>query len=102
MAITVDCSKFRLPNVTDTCAVWNCLSSAVLFEAAIASKCSFCIVDFVHYECLLKERTKHREEDDALRTRLRREIERRRVQRASITISELQDVADLDAGGQVA
>lgn len=83
--------------MTDTCAIWNCLSSGVLFEAAIEAKCSFCVVAFVFYECLLKPRTTPKAADIELQGRLKRELGRKRVLRASITISELQDVSDLEA-----
>lgn len=97
MAITLDPSRFHLLNVTDTCAIWNCLSSSVLFEAAVESKCSFSLATFVYYECLLKPRTVEKPEDAELQGRLRRELDRQRVRRASITIAELQDVSDLEA-----
>src|SRR5687768_16074871 len=50
----IDVSKFHLANVVDTCAVWNILSSRVLFSRAIGRSCTFCITDYVHYECLVR------------------------------------------------
>lgn len=41
---------------SDTCAVWNILSSEVLYGKARALNCEFCITSYVHYECLYKPR----------------------------------------------
>lgn len=48
----LDPSRFHAVNVSDTCAVWNVLSSATLYSAAVAKGCTFCCTGFVAYECL--------------------------------------------------
>ena len=72
MAKKLDPSSFHLYNVTDTCSIWNILSSEKLYKAAtsVAAKCSFCCTRFVYYECLVKPRNNETEEDKELRRRL--------------------------------
>jgi predicted nucleic acid-binding protein len=48
--------KFHLMTVTDTCSVWNLLSSQRLFRSACSAKIYFCITPMVLYECLHKPR----------------------------------------------
>jgi hypothetical protein len=69
--MAIDPSKFHLVNVTDTCAVWNVLSSVKLHAAAKEARCEFCITSFVHYECLIKPRKK---EPTAAETELMRRL----------------------------
>lgn len=67
--MSIDPSRFHPINVTDTCSVWNLLSSATLYRAALAAQCHFCVTGFVNYECLIKPRT--------LPTAVTRELQRR-------------------------
>jgi hypothetical protein len=53
-----DPSTFHLMVVTDTCSVWNLLSSRRLFEAANSAKIFFCITPMVLFECQNKPRKK--------------------------------------------
>ena len=55
--MSIDPSRFHPINVTDTCSVWNLLSSVTLYRAALAAQCHFCVTGFVNYECLIKPRT---------------------------------------------
>ena len=49
--------KFFHPMVvTDTCAVWNMLSSRRLYQAAVSAKLTFLITAMVLYECVHKPR----------------------------------------------
>ena len=54
--MALDPSKFHHMLVTDTCAVWNMLSSQKLFRSACSSRLYFCITPMVLYECLHKPR----------------------------------------------
>ena len=54
--MALDPRKFHGMLVTDTCAVWNMLSSRKLFRSACASHLNFCITPMVLYECLDKPR----------------------------------------------
>lgn len=47
---------FSMMVVTDTCAVWNLLSSRKLSRAAHEGKVTFCLTPMVLYECLQKPR----------------------------------------------
>ena len=49
-------TKFSMMVVTDTCAVWNILSSRKLSQAARDGKVTFCLTPMVLYECLQKPR----------------------------------------------
>jgi predicted nucleic acid-binding protein len=69
--MAIDVTSFYPVNVTDTCAVWNVLSSQTLYQAAKQAKILFCITSFVHYECLVKKRSTQKPEDQALQERLR-------------------------------
>ncbi len=55
--MSIDPSCFHPINVTDTCSVWNVLSSVTLYRAALAAQCHFCVTGFVNYECLIKPRS---------------------------------------------
>jgi predicted nucleic acid-binding protein len=67
----IDVTNFHLINVTDTCAVWNVLSSLTLYRMAKQAKVSFCVTSFVYYECLLKKRSTKKPQDHNLQSRLR-------------------------------
>lgn len=56
---------------TDTCAVWNILSSKKLFNAAKLSKLTFCVTPMVIYECLVKPRKNITPEKEELIVRLK-------------------------------
>lgn len=68
--MAIDPSRFHLINVTDTCAVWNVLSSSTLYRAALAAQCHFCVTGFVDYECLVKPRTSPTDTTRELQRRL--------------------------------
>jgi len=54
--MALDPSSFSNMVVSDTCSVWNMLSSRKLFSAAINANRHFCITPMVLYECLYKPR----------------------------------------------
>lgn len=56
--------------VTDTCSVWNVLSSRKLYQASINAKVHFCITPMVLYECLQKPRSTQTQEKTELICRL--------------------------------
>jgi predicted nucleic acid-binding protein len=87
---------FHELNVADTCAVWNVLSSRLLYTRAVARKCVFSCTQFVRYECLHKKRKIDSPEDQELRLRLQKEIaQRKQFQCHPIEIEDLQEVAAL-------
>lgn len=69
--MAIDVTQFHSVNVTDTCAVWNILSSLILYRSAKQARISFCITSFVHYECLIKKRSAPKQTDRELQSRLR-------------------------------
>jgi len=93
--MAIDPSQFCLFNVADTCAVWNVLSSLLLYRTARSAGCSFCCTSFVRYECLFKPRTKPSVEDDELKSRFRAECDNETIRTCEIEIADLQSVAML-------
>lgn len=96
----IDPSKFEKLNVADTCSVWNVLASLVLCAAAKSAHVSFCITEFVRYECLHKP-SKVWPERPELQKRLRHEMESGALSSYPIEIEDLQDVAVLEARRKV-
>lgn len=94
--MAIDPSSFHPVNVTDTCAVWNVLSSLRLYAAAKAAGCDFCITAFVYYECLIKKRGVVKEADQTLMDRLKRAQRDGAFQHHASTIGDLQRVAQLE------
>ena len=54
--MALDPSSFYKHNITDTCAVWNVLSSLLLYARAKSAGVVFICTRFVIYECLFKPR----------------------------------------------
>ena len=94
--MSIDPSRFCSLNVADTCAVWNVLSSVLLYQTARQAGCSFCCTVFVEYECLHKPRKKPSAEDDELRRRLQRARDNGAFTAHSLDIADLQNVALLE------
>lgn len=96
--MAIDPSKFHLINVTDTCSVWNILSSARLHAAAKEARCEFCITSFVRYECLTKPRKKEpTSAESELMRRLAQEQARGGFVAHSCDIGDLQAVKVLES-----
>ncbi len=98
MAINV--SHFHPYNVTDTCAVWNLLSSRMLYSTARSAGCVFCMTRFVLYECLHKPR-KPSEHGRLLQQRLKEEQSRVAFQAHPLSIEDLQDIGILESRGRL-
>ncbi len=90
--MAIDPSQFHLQNVTDTCAVWNVLSSRILYSRARDAGCDFCITRFVLYECLDKPRKNESQAERKLQERLQQERDLGRFQDHALEIADLQDV----------
>ncbi|NYT38835.1 hypothetical protein [Allopusillimonas soli] len=95
--MSIDPSKFHSVNVTDTCSVWNILSSNRLRAATKEAHCYFCITSFVHYECMIKPRKSPTEADNELRRRLQTEQQRGSFPVHSCSIEDLQSVKLLES-----
>lgn len=94
--MAIDPSRFHPINVTDTCSVWNILSSIRLNAAAKDARCDFCVTSFVQYECLIKTRKSTMENDQTLMDRLRAEQRRGAFQVHSSSIDDLQAIKILE------
>lgn len=70
--MAIDPTKFSKMAVSDTCAVWNMLSSRKLFQAAKSANIHFCITPMVLFECVLKPRTITTPEKQELITRFQK------------------------------
>jgi predicted nucleic acid-binding protein len=95
--MAIDPSQFHLVNVSDTCAVWNVLSSVRLYGAAKEAHCEFCITSFVRYECLVKRRKAPTVAEIDLMERLEKEQARGAFAAHSCSISDLQAVELLES-----
>lgn len=92
----LDLSQFFKPNVVDTCAVWHILSSVRLYKAAVNAGCSFCVTQFVVYECLHKPRSASTPAALELQERFRTELGQTRSESYQLEIADLQDVELLE------
>ena len=92
----VDVSTFHLYNVTDTCSVWNVLSSAVLYAAAKRGRAEFICPLFVVYECLDKPRSSTSDADAELRARLTEARTSGAFQTYPLGIEHLQTISLLE------
>ena len=92
----INVSEFHQYNITDTCAVWNVLSSCLLYSTARSAGCLFSITKFVHYECLHKPR-KPSAHGPILQQRLQQQQIKGAFQSYSLTINDLQDVGMLES-----
>lgn len=92
----INVSHFHQYNVTDTCAVWNVLSSQILYSTALSAGCVFCITQFVQYECLHKPR-KPSVHGPMLQQRLRNEQLKGAFKAYTLTVEDLQEVSILES-----
>jgi hypothetical protein len=99
--MAIDLSKFVLINVADTCAIWNILSSQLLYAVAQAAGARFCCTSFVHYECIFKPRKNHDSGDQELQQRFRAKLQMKEIESYSIEIADLQDVIALESRKRV-
>ncbi len=90
--MSTDPSRFHPLNVTDTCSVWNVLSSNVLYGAARKAGCIFCVTAYVRYELLDKPRKSSHTADQELKRRLRQEQASGRFEAHPCTIDDLQAI----------
>ena len=94
--MAIDPSHFHILNVSDTCAVWNVLSSKLLYQSALSSRCVFSCTGYVEYECLFKPRQNRTEEDEELQSRLRIARGNGQFQSYQLEIDDLLEVEILE------
>jgi hypothetical protein len=91
----IDVSSFVRLNVVDSCALWNILSSPLLYSVALREQCGFSCTVFVKYECLHKPRSSPSAEDTELMQRFSLALARSEVVAYNLDIADLQDVTVL-------
>ena len=91
LGMGIDPSNFHKYNVIDTCAIWNILSSRLLYTTANNAGCLFCCTYFVYYECLYKPRKNPKQVEIELQNRFRQEYEDGKFKYYHLTIEDLQD-----------
>ncbi|YAF98359.1 MAG: hypothetical protein AB3A66_12185 [Nodularia sp. CChRGM 3473] len=95
--MAIDPSNFHKYNVIDSCAIWNILSSRLLYTTANNAGCIFCCTYFVYYECLHKPRKNPKQAEIELQNRFRQEYEEGKFKYYHLTIEDLQDVEILQS-----
>lgn len=94
--MSYDVRKFTPYNIIDSCAIQNVLSSLTLYTASLHAKCGFMCTGFVHYECVVKYRSKETTEDNEIQRRFLNAISRGEVAISHLDIEDLQDVQVLE------
>lgn len=94
--MALNLSIFNSLNVVDTCAVWNLLSSALLFSTANSANCVFSCTRFVVYECLDKPRKNINTQDKNLQNLLRKEQSKKKFQVYNLEIEDLLEIEILE------
>lgn len=94
--MSIDPSSFYLYNVTDTCAVWNVLSSQTLYSGARRAGVVFICTRFVVYECLYKPRTSPNQWDVELQNRFQRAQDDSSFKSYPLEIADLQTISLLE------
>ena len=88
----IDIRSFIRVNVTDSCSVWNIISSQLILSASLNTNCFFSITKFVEYECLFKPRSSTVSIELELINKLRVLISAKSFSVHSLTISDLQEI----------
>jgi len=94
--MSFDVRNFNPYNIIDSCAIQNVLSSLTLYSASLQAKCGFMCTGFVHYECVVKNRSKETIEDNEIQKRFMNAISRGEVVISHLDIEDLQDVQVLE------
>jgi len=94
--MAIDPSSFHLHNITDTCAVWNILSSRTLYNSARGAGVAFICTGFVLYECLFKPKRTTDPIDEELKSRLRAARLESAFETHSLDIADLQTLEILE------
>ena len=90
--MAINPSEFYLHNIIDTCAVWNILSSQILFSRADQSGVMFYCTEFVIYECLHKKRSAASKCHIKLQNYLRQLMQQGKFSKFSLSIEDLQEI----------
>lgn len=99
--MTIDVSQFHPYNVSDTCSVWNILSSQTLYRRSVQAGLYFICPEFVVYECLIKPRQSMPASSVELMARLRTARTDGRFQTYKLDIGDLQSIEILEKRKQL-
>lgn len=99
--MAIDVTNFHRINATDTCAVWNILSSTTLYQTAKQANVSFCITPFIQYECVIKKRSRVKPEDLELQKRFLRCSQSGDFTLCQVQLEDLLIPALLRDGGRI-
>jgi len=88
-----DVSKFVHVNATDTCSVWNVLSSLTLYRASKGGKIVFCCTGYVHYECIRRPRKSFNLLEQELQKRLQKALTENQFSAYPLELRDLQNAA---------
>ncbi len=94
--MAIDVTVFHKLNIADTCAVWNLLSSKLLFQTAVSAGCEFSCTAFVMYECLSKPRKSIGASDLELQNRLKGERQKNRFNTYHLKLDDLLEIEILE------
>jgi hypothetical protein len=86
---------FARSNFTDTCSIWNLLSSKTLLLIARRAGCDFLLTEYVVYECLVKPRSSESSQETALKSSLIGERAAGRFTTYRLSVEDLQDLTRL-------
>lgn len=89
-----DISILLKHNVIDCCSVWNILTSNRVYSASMEAGFNFLFSNYVEYECLYKKRTGTN--IDNLRLKLKKEMEKKKINCFKLSIDDLQEIAALE------
>jgi predicted nucleic acid-binding protein len=91
----LDPKAFAKSNFTDTCSIWNLLSSKTLLSIARQVGCDFLLTEYVVYECLVKPRSSEGAQEAALKSSLVAERTAGRFSTYRLSVEDLQDLSRL-------
>jgi hypothetical protein len=89
--MTIDITRCIKINVIDSCAIWNLLSSLILYNRIKSNGFYFSITQFVEYECLFKERSTPTKHDKEIQERLEKIKRSGAFPAHHLSIDDLQD-----------
>lgn len=89
--MTIDITKCNRVNIADSCAVWNLLSSLLLFSRLDNNNFYFSITKYVEYECLYKQSSISSSSYSEIQKRLIRHKGNNKFSSYTISLEDLQD-----------
>jgi predicted nucleic acid-binding protein len=90
--MAINPAAFNKINITDSCSIWNILSSQLLWSRARQAACHFSCTEFVVYECLFKIRKSKSQADEELKRRLEKQLASAEITAVHLDLEDLQDI----------